>query len=101
MVLGVLASIVPYLMLYEITDGLLKATPFTPKGIILLLAGILGGGLLHILLYTQGLSFSHKAAFNTLKEIRLQLKEKLNKQSLGTIRQIGTGALKKLFTFFC
>ncbi|SEQ37930.1 energy-coupling factor transport system ATP-binding protein [Treponema bryantii] len=98
MVLGVLASIVPYLMIYKITDGLLNSVSFNLKTIAIILSGILGGGLLHIFLYTQGLSLSHKAAFNTLKELRIQLKEKLNKQSLGTIRQIGTGALKKLFT---
>ena len=98
MVLGVLASIVPYLVIYRITDALLNGTSFNLKKLAILLGGILGGGLLNIFLYTQGLSFSHIAAFNTLKKLRIQLKEKLNKQSLGTIRQIGTGALKKLFT---
>lgn len=98
MVFGVLASIVPYLAIYKITDGLLNGLSFSLKSLVILLGGILGGGLLNVFLYTQGLSFSHIAAFNTLKEIRIQLKEKLNKQSLGTIRQIGTGALKKIFT---
>ncbi len=98
MALGVLASIVPYLMLFKIADNLLNKIPFDFKKIALLLSGMLGGGLANIFLYTQGLSLSHKAAFNTLKELRIQLKEKLNKQALGTIRQIGTGALKKLFT---
>ncbi len=98
MILGVAAGIVPYAMLYRITDRFLSHGSFSLVDVALPLTGIFVGEFLYMFLYTQGLSFSHIAAFNTLQAIRLKLKNKLNKQSLGTIRQIGTGALKKIFT---
>ncbi len=98
MILGVAAGIVPYAMLYKITDRFLSKDIFTFKDVFIPLIVIFLGNVLNMLLYTKGLSLSHIAAFNTLKAIRIKLKNKLNKQSIGTIRQIGTGALKKVFT---
>ncbi len=48
--------------------------------------------------YVQGLSFSHISAYNTLKNIRISLQGKLEKQPLGNIQELGTGRIKKVFT---
>ena len=50
------------------------------------------------LLYVLGLKFSHISAFNTLKNHRISLQKKLERQPLGTIHDMGNGKIKKLFT---
>ena len=45
-----------------------------------------------------GLKFSHISAFNTLKNLRISLQKKLERQPLGTIHDMGNGKIKKLFT---
>ena len=49
-------------------------------------------------MYVWGLKFSHIAAYNTLKNIRISLQKKLERQPLGTIQDMGGGRIKKLFT---
>ncbi|MBR4669306.1 MAG: ATP-binding cassette domain-containing protein [Butyrivibrio sp.] len=98
MILGVAASIFPYAMLYKITGKVLSEDVFSIRDVFLPILGIFFGNIFYGLFYTKGLSLSHIAAFNTLQAIRIKLKDKLNKQPIGTIRQIGTGALKKIFT---
>jgi len=46
----------------------------------------------------KGLIFSHISAYNTLKNLRISLQGKLEKQSLGNIESLGTGRIKKVFT---
>ena len=46
----------------------------------------------------KGLIFSHISAYNTLKNLRVSLQGKLEKQSLGNIQSLGTGRIKKVFT---
>ena len=48
-------------------------------------------------LYVKGLSLSHRAAYNTLKNLRASLQGKLERQPLGVIQEKGVGALKKMF----
>ncbi len=45
-----------------------------------------------------GLKYSHISAYNTLKNIRVSLQKKLERQPLGTIQDMGNGRIKKLFT---
>lgn len=42
--------------------------------------------------------FSHISAYNTLKNLRVSLKAKLEKQPLGNIGELGTVRIKKVFT---
>lgn len=44
-----------------------------------------------------GLSLSHEAAYHTLKNLRISLQGKLERQPLGSIQEKGTGAVKKIF----
>ena len=50
------------------------------------------------LLYVKGLEYSHMCAYNTLRNIRTALQQKLEVQPLGTIRELGNGRIKKMFT---
>ena len=52
---------------------------------------------LYAVLYSEGLVFSHISAYNTLKNIRISLQGKMEKQPLGNIKDIGTGRIKKVF----
>ena len=52
---------------------------------------------MYALLYTQGLKYSHISAYGTLENIRLKLQSKMESESVGDIKEIGTGAVKKLF----
>ncbi|MCR4900971.1 MAG: ABC transporter ATP-binding protein/permease, partial [Treponema sp.] len=53
---------------------------------------------LYAVLYSRGLAFSHISAYNTLKNIRISLKSKLENQPLGNIKELGTGQIKRVFT---
>ena len=53
--------------------------------------------MLYALLYVNGFSLSHRAAYKTLKNLRSSLQEKLERQPLGTIQEKGVGTLKKMF----
>ncbi len=48
--------------------------------------------------YVKGLEFSHVSEYNTLKYLRVSLQGKLEKQPLGSIKELGTGRIKKVFT---
>ncbi|MCR4579304.1 MAG: ABC transporter ATP-binding protein/permease, partial [Treponema sp.] len=53
---------------------------------------------LYAVLYSSGLASSHVSAYNTLKNIRIALKGKLENQPLGNIKELGTGQIKRVFT---
>ena len=61
------------------------------------MAAIAVCGILYAVLYVKGLSLSHRAAYNTLKNLRISLQGKLERQPLGVIQEKGVGALKKMF----
>ena len=52
-------------------------------------AAIAACGILYAVLYVKGLSLSHRAAYNTLKNLRLSLQGKLERQPLGVIQEKG------------
>ena len=45
-----------------------------------------------------GLKFSHVFAYNTLKNTRISLQKKLERQPFGTVQDMGNGKIRKLFT---
>ena len=62
-------------------------------------AAIAACGILYAVLYVKGLSLSHRAAYNTLKNLRISLQGKLERQPLGVIQEKGVGALKKTVSY--
>lgn len=97
LIAAVLFSILPYFFLYQIVSVLLKKTTL-PLSFALLQTGLAALCLfLHALLYVKGLSLSHLAAYNTLKNLRITLQKKLEGLPMGVILEKGTGSFKKLF----
>jgi ATP-binding cassette subfamily B protein len=94
---GLVASVVPFFLAYRIIRPLLMRETLAFGTAAVIMAAIAVCGVLYALLYLKGLDLSHKSAFNTLKNLRITLQGKLEKQPLGNIQDIGTGALKKTF----
>jgi ATP-binding cassette subfamily B protein len=94
---GLVASVVPFFLAYRIIRPLLMRETLSFGTAAVITAVIAVCGVLYALLYLKGLDLSHKSAYNTLKNLRITLQGKLEKQPLGNIQDIGTGALKKTF----
>ena len=96
--LGIVASVIPYLFLYQLivplTLGRLPDFHYVLVRILLIFACIT----FYAVSYSTGLAFSHVSAYNTLKNIRISLKSKLENQPLGNIKELGTGQIKRVFT---
>ncbi len=98
MLLGLLASMIPFFIVYRIIRPLLEGESLSVGYYAVHIAIFLVCELVYSNLYVLGLKFSHIAAFNTLKNLRISLQNKLEKQPLGTILDMGNGKIKKLFT---
>ncbi|MBP5752961.1 MAG: ABC transporter ATP-binding protein, partial [Treponema sp.] len=96
--LGIIANVVPYLFLYQLivplTQGQLPDFKFITSRLLMIFAC----ELIYAVSYSSGLACSHVSAYNTLKNIRISLKSKLENQPLGNIKEIGTGQIKRVFT---
>lgn len=97
MVLGILASVIPYFLLYQILGPLTRHEELTASFLIARIVAIAVCEILYAALYIKGLCYSHLCAFNVLKNLRIALQGKLEKQPLGNIEEIGTGRIKKIF----
>ncbi|MBE5924860.1 MAG: ABC transporter ATP-binding protein [Lachnospiraceae bacterium] len=97
MILGILANILPYFFLYQMLGPLVRGEEFDFNYMLTRVLAIVICEVLYSVLYTRGLVFSHISAYNTLKNIRVSLQGKLEKQPLGNIKDIGNGRLKKVF----
>ena len=98
MFIALIASAVPFFLIYRIIQPLLDGKKLSAAyytGHIVLIFIFM---LVYAILYILGLKFSHIAAFNTLKNLRISLQKKLERQPLGTIQDMGNGRIKKLFT---
>ena len=95
---GVLLSMVPYILVYQLIEPLLNkesiSAPYVLVRVLMFFLCILA----YKVLYCYGLKFSHEGAFNTLKNIRTYVQSRIEKMPLGNIQDIGTGQLKKVFT---
>ena len=98
MTLGAAASIIPYLLVYTILEQVLNGSVPTLAGSGKMLAGILFAEIVYAVFYMYGFQLSHRAAYNTLENIRRFLQENLERKPLGKVREMGSGAIKKLFT---
>lgn len=97
MLTAVIFSIVPYIFLYQIIDLLLKGIKPDVHYTVFRAAAIFFCMAMNACLYIKGLSNSHIAAFNILKNIRISLQHKLENKPLGMIQELGSGNLKKMF----
>ena len=97
MLIGTIFSIFPYFFLYKMIDSLLNKGEISWNQVFSYIGGIFISLLLFGTLYTLGLKNSHIAAYNILKNIRTSLQQKLEKKPLGSIQELGTGNLKKMF----
>lgn len=95
--LAVAVNALPYLFLYQLICPALGYGEIDNVGIIWRAAVIAVCVILYSVLYVKGLVFSHISAFNTLKNLRASLQEKLEKMPLGVIQEKGTGTIKKMF----
>lgn len=98
MCIGIVAKAMPYYFLYQIISPLINGQTISFEYVILRAFGILLCEIIYSFAYVKGLIFSHISAYNTLKNLRASLQERLEKQSLGNIESLGTGRIKKVFT---
>lgn len=98
MFVSLIASAVPYYVLYTMIKPLLDGKSLSAGEFAAKIAIIFACELVYTYLYVFGLKLSHISAFNTLKNIRISLQGKLERQPLGTIQDMGGGKIKKLFT---
>ncbi|MCR5848623.1 MAG: ATP-binding cassette domain-containing protein [Lachnospiraceae bacterium] len=97
MITGAVCGAVPYYGIYNLLNKLINKQPITLENSVFDIGIVLIFGLLNALTYTFGLRLSHRAAYHTLENIRINLQEKLDKQPLGIVHDMGIGAIKKLF----
>lgn len=97
LLVGIVMNVLPFLFVYQIIRPLLMREPMTAEYVIWRIAAIAVCALLYAVFYVWGLSLSHRSAYNTLKNLRISLQSKLEKQPLGAIQEKGVGAIKKMF----
>ncbi len=98
MCIGIIANVVPYYFLYQIISPLTRGEHVNLQFVLTKVFAVLICELIYSFAYIRGLIFSHVSAYNTLKNLRVSLQGKLEKQSLGNISELGTGRIKKIFT---
>lgn len=98
MIFGALCNSLQYLGIYKVLKQFLDKGSVDLNGSLPAIGLILVLGLIHMFAYTRGLQLSHRAAYHTLENIRIDLQEKIDRQPLGYIRDIGIGSVKKLFS---
>jgi ATP-binding cassette subfamily B protein IrtA len=97
MLVGIVMYVMPFLFIYQIIRPLLMRETMPAGYMIWRIAAIAVCALLYAVFYVRGLSLSHRSAYNTLKNLRISLQGKLEKQPLGAIQEKGVGSIKKMF----
>lgn len=97
MLLGVAASVLPYLFVYQIIRPLLSREAISAAGVLWRIGAIALCLSLYAVFYVKGLALSHESAYHTLKNLRIALQQKMEKLPLGIIQEKGVGSFKKLF----
>lgn len=97
LLVGIVMNVLPFLFVYQVIKPLLMREPMTAEYVVWRIAAIAVCALLYAVFYVWGLSLSHRSAYNTLKNLRISLQGKLEKQPLGAIQEKGVGAIKKMF----
>jgi len=92
---SVIAGIIPYFMVNELIAGFLNGSEVTVEYVMVTGVLITIFLVLKSILNAIGLTFSHKAAYGTLFEMRKAFSERLEKMPLGMITEKGAGYYKK------
>ena len=98
MSLGIVANVLPYFFLYQIISPLTRGERIDFGFVMIRVLFVAVCEIVFALFYAKGLEFSHISAYNTLKNLRVSLQGKLEKQPLCNIQDLGTGRIKKIFT---
>jgi ATP-binding cassette subfamily B protein len=98
MSLGIVANVIPYFFLYQIISPLTRGEHIDLAYVMFRVIAVAACEIAFACFYVKGLEFSHISAYNTLKNLRISLQGKLEKQPLGNIQNLGTGRIKKIFT---
>ena len=94
-VIGVTGNILPYIAAAKIIELLLSGAKDLNEYLWWCVFG-LTGFVIKTVFYCIGLGLSHKAAFNTLADIRKAIFDKLPRMPLGTIIDTSSGKLKQI-----
>lgn len=97
MVFGVLMNVIPYFLIYQLMVPILTGSRMDAAGIVWRVVLIAVCAVGYAFSYVHGLSLSHESAYHTLKNIRISLQAKLERQPLGVIQGKGVGVIKKTF----
>ena len=87
MFIALIASSVPFFMVYRIIKPQIDGEKLSAGYLAIHIAIIFAGELAYAILYVWGLKFSHISAYNTLKNIRISLQKKPERQPLGAIQE--------------
>ncbi len=98
MSVGIVAHVLPYFFIYQIISPLTRGEKISFSFIMLRVLFVAICEIVYSFSYVRGLTLSHVSAYNTLKNIRISLQNKLEKQPIGNIQEMGTGRIKKVFT---
>ena len=98
MIIASLISMVPYYAIYDLIKTALEGRAISQHQTLWSVGMILCSQILYAIFYMMGLDLSHHAAFHTLENVRCTLQEKLERQSLGSVKDMGSGSIKKLFS---
>ncbi|MGN4126846.1 ABC transporter ATP-binding protein [Lysinibacillus sphaericus] len=94
-IISVIGGMVPYVAIYQIITNLIDGTQ-KMQDIIFWIAIAMIGYLAQTLFHSISSYFSHRAAYNILEEIRLQLAERLIRAPLGQILNQPVGKIKNV-----
>ncbi len=97
MLTGMVMQVLPFWFIYQIIRPLLLRESVSAEYVIWRIAAIALCTVLYAVFYIWGLSFSHNAAYHTLKNLRISLQGKLESLPLGVIQEKGVGSIKKMF----
>lgn len=97
MLIGMVMNVIPFLFIYQLIRPLLMRESVDAGYVIWRILAIAVCGILYAVFYVWGLSLSHRSAYHTLKNLRISLQGKLEKQPLGVIQEKGVGSIKKMF----
>lgn len=92
---SVIFGIIPYFIINGLITKFLNQSEVTIRYVILSGVFITAFLVLKSILNAIGLTFSHKAAYGTLYEMRKSFSERLEKMPLGMIMEKGSGYFKK------
>lgn len=97
MLAGIGISVMPFFFLYQLIVALLGYDAMVMEDVVLRVGAMIVCEVGYAVLYIYGLQLSHEAAYHTLKNIRISLQRKMEKQPLGAIQEKGAGVIKKMF----